>query len=179
MYLIPLYLRINLKKIWIFTGIIALFVQLYIWGLKPKEWGDYKVGVDYLEKVNNIGDTLMVRELKDKLGYNSGKESGVDGGELNNIENGKKTEEELKQICVFCGCEKETFFYMGKFICGQCYSELRNKYLKWHQKLILGNKFLISKEVEGCYRFYRQKSRWVCAAECWGILVELTDNIDF
>ena len=69
---------------------------------------------------------MMIQKLKIKLGYASEKSEEVDKGLTDDKENKK----EKKLACVFCGGRKGIFLYMGKYICSECYNDLREKYLE-------------------------------------------------
>ncbi len=83
-------------------------------------------GVDKLEKIYNFGDDMMIQKLKIRLGYDSEKLEEVD----KDVKDDKENIEEKKIACVFCGGQKGIFLYMGKYICSECYNDLREKYLE-------------------------------------------------
>mgnify|MGYP006284949439 CR=1 FL=1 len=71
----------------------------------------------------------MVKELKQRMGYDQENET-VGGKEVSSKEDIE--EKQLKKehsICVFCGGTKGVCLYRGKYICNDCYKELKSKYL--------------------------------------------------
>ena len=67
----------------------------------------------------------MIKEMRNKLGYNSEEVEKVDM----DVKDDKENKDEKNLTCVFCGGKKGIFLYMGKYICSECYNDLREKYL--------------------------------------------------
>ena len=76
----------------------------------------YVMGLEEYRDVAKMGENIMIRELKERLGYDKNDEE---------EEMQKPVKVTDKQVsCIFCDGTDCIYKYMGKYICCECYEEL-------------------------------------------------------
>lgn len=78
------------------------------------------MGIEDYKSVAKMGENIMIRELRERLGYNKNKKSQV------KIKTPVKVYDS-EVSCIFCDSEDNIYRYMGKHICYDCYRELMDR----------------------------------------------------
>lgn len=76
-------------------------------------------------KLGNLSESIMIKELQKKLYDGKHKEKRSEM-KKENSENQVKKGDKGEVKCVFCGSKNNLYKYMGNYYCHKCYRELQN-----------------------------------------------------
>lgn len=85
-----------------------------------------------VDKAKEFGDVIMIKEFRNRFknkGLKSKNNLATNAEEIDEVEKVKiQKYKNSDYVCVFCGGTKSIRLYCGKYICGDCYKDLKKLY---------------------------------------------------